>query len=182
MVLRQLHSILTSPTSRLVLPFQPTTGDLDCALRRCGLYVLDALEGISILSDGVAQLREENERPRCDNSRFLALQAESIASLRAHVPGLREELALLTASLHCKSPLAESLSVKASTSAGEPPINYFDALHREMLSVYSPTLLSSVPVPVLWRTPPLYRRSNEAQPPVAHLAHLPSTSLNLRSA
>ncbi|XP_077561535.1 uncharacterized protein LOC144177830 [Haemaphysalis longicornis] len=54
--------------------------------------LLNALEGISFLTDEVAKLREGNERLCRDNARAFAQQADVIASLRAEVRSLRGEL------------------------------------------------------------------------------------------
>ncbi|KAL1470848.1 hypothetical protein MTO96_040255, partial [Rhipicephalus appendiculatus] len=44
--------------------------------------LLDALEGISFLSDEVSQIREQNERLRKDHSRGVEQQARVVGSLR----------------------------------------------------------------------------------------------------
>lgn len=69
----------------------PCLGDLEdsAGLQR---MLLNALEGISFLTDEVAKLREGNERLCRDNARAFAQQADVIASLRAEVRSLRGEL------------------------------------------------------------------------------------------
>ncbi|KAH8023716.1 hypothetical protein HPB51_015256 [Rhipicephalus microplus] len=79
----------------------PPGGDLT-GLRR---LLLDALEGISFLSDEVSQLREENERLRKDHSRGVEQQARVVASLRAEVCFLREELTRRMAAVAVTAPV-----------------------------------------------------------------------------
>ncbi|KAL3181942.1 hypothetical protein MRX96_035705 [Rhipicephalus microplus] len=81
--------------------YAPPGGDL-AGLRR---LLLDALEGISFLSDEVSQLREENECLRKDDSRGVEQLARVVASLRAEVRFLREELTRRTAAMAVTAPV-----------------------------------------------------------------------------
>ncbi|KAH6922173.1 hypothetical protein HPB50_010390 [Hyalomma asiaticum] len=68
------------------------SGDLGEEVAGLRRLLLDALEGISFLSDEVSQLREDNERLRKDHSRVAEQQARIVASLRGEVRFLRDEL------------------------------------------------------------------------------------------
>lgn len=70
--------------SPLIVPEDGATG-----LRE---LLLGALQGISFLTDSVAELRESNDRLRRENARALSQQADTIASLRSEVRRLRDEL------------------------------------------------------------------------------------------
>ncbi|KAL3186146.1 hypothetical protein MRX96_028269 [Rhipicephalus microplus] len=78
----------------------PPGGDL--AGLRCLRF--EALEGISFLSDEVFQLREENERLHKDHFRGVEQQARVVASLRAVVRFLRDELTRRTAAVAVTAP------------------------------------------------------------------------------
>ena len=88
-------------------------GDDLAGLRR---LLLDALEGISFLSDEVSQLREDNERLRKDHSRGVEQQARVVASLRAEVRFLREELTRRTAAVAVKAPVKPPAHVTVDPS------------------------------------------------------------------
>lgn len=88
------------PTGSSLSPPGNLCGEI-AGLRR---LLLDALEGISFLSDEVSQMREENERLRKDHSRVAEQQARIVASLRSEVRFLREELARRVNPAPAKSP------------------------------------------------------------------------------
>ncbi|KAH6920735.1 hypothetical protein HPB50_028279 [Hyalomma asiaticum] len=67
-------------------------GDVGGGVASLCRLLLDALDGISFLSDEVSQLREDNERLRKDHSRVAEQQVRTVASLRAEVRFLRNEL------------------------------------------------------------------------------------------
>lgn len=77
--------------SPLVVP-----GDGETGLRE---LLLNALQGISFLTDSVAELRECNDRLRRENARELSQQTDTIASLRSEVRRLRDELSLCALSV-----------------------------------------------------------------------------------
>lgn len=82
------------PPSTQPLLTQKSTPCLDDLDDSAGLQrmLLNALEGISFLTDEVAKLRQGNERLCRDNARAFAQQADIIASLRVEVRSLRGEL------------------------------------------------------------------------------------------
>ncbi|KAH6948032.1 hypothetical protein HPB50_022470 [Hyalomma asiaticum] len=77
-----------SPTGSPLAP----SGDIGEEVAGLRRLLLDALEGISFLSDGVSQLREDNERLRKEHSRVAEQQVRIVASLRGEVRFLRDEL------------------------------------------------------------------------------------------
>ncbi|KAH6926769.1 hypothetical protein HPB50_022154 [Hyalomma asiaticum] len=77
-----------SPTSAPLAP----SGDLGGEVAGLRRLLVDALEGISFLSDEVSQLREANERVRKEHSRVAEQQVRIVASLRGEVRFLRDEL------------------------------------------------------------------------------------------
>ncbi|KAL3174043.1 hypothetical protein MRX96_011785 [Rhipicephalus microplus] len=83
---------------------------------------LDLLEGISFLSDELSQLREENERLRKDRFRGVEQLARVVASLRAEVRFLREELTRRTAAVAVTAPVItpEHVNVDRSVTSKQP--------------------------------------------------------------
>ncbi|KAL1444167.1 hypothetical protein MTO96_007098, partial [Rhipicephalus appendiculatus] len=95
----------------------PLDGDL-AGLRR---LLLDALEGISFLSDEVSQLREENERLRKDHFRGVEQQARVVASLRGEVRFLREVLTSRTAAVPVKAAAVPARENADRSAISKPP-------------------------------------------------------------
>lgn len=91
-------------------------GDLDGSLAGLRRLLLDALEGISFLSEEVSQLREENERLRKDHSRGVEQQTQVVASLRAEVRCLRDELSRRATAMPVKTPADSGKSPTLTTS------------------------------------------------------------------
>ncbi|CAN7943357.1 unnamed protein product, partial [Ixodes pacificus] len=84
-----------SPTRPVTLPASSPDGlDArgDASLQSLRSLLLDALEGISFLTEEVASLGEDNARLRRDQRQQAELQAGSIACLRAEVRSLRDVL------------------------------------------------------------------------------------------
>ncbi|KAH6935890.1 hypothetical protein HPB50_011373 [Hyalomma asiaticum] len=77
-----------SPTGPPLAP----SGDLGEEVAGLRRLLLDALEGISFLSDEVSELREDTERVRKEHSRVAEQQVRIVASLRGEVRFLRDEL------------------------------------------------------------------------------------------
>ncbi|KAL1484491.1 hypothetical protein MTO96_011289 [Rhipicephalus appendiculatus] len=94
-----------------------STGDL-AGLRR---LLLDALEGISFLSDEVSQLREEKERLRKDHSRGVEQQARVVASLRGEIRFLRDVLTSRTAAVPVKSAVVPEPENADRSVISKPP-------------------------------------------------------------
>lgn len=66
--------------------------DLGAGFESLRSMLLDAMEGISFLTDEVAALRDENARLRHEQKRDAELQAGAMAVLRSEVRGLRDAL------------------------------------------------------------------------------------------
>ncbi|KAM7290253.1 hypothetical protein ISCGN_026900 [Ixodes scapularis] len=66
--------------------------DLGAGVESLRSLLLDAMEGISFLTDEVAALRDENARLRHEQKRDAELQAGAMALLRTEVRGLRDAL------------------------------------------------------------------------------------------
>ncbi|KAM7284579.1 serine/arginine repetitive matrix protein 1, partial [Ixodes scapularis] len=84
-----------SPTRPATLPASSPDGlDArgDASLQSLRSLLLDALEGISFLTEEVASLSEDNARLRREQRQQAELQAGSIACLRAEVRSLRDVL------------------------------------------------------------------------------------------
>ncbi|KAL1483934.1 hypothetical protein MTO96_050155 [Rhipicephalus appendiculatus] len=95
----------------------PPDGDL-AGLRH---LLLDALEGISFLSDEVSQLREENERLRKDHSRGVEQQARVVASFGKRSASWSELLTNRTATVPVKAAVVPARENDDPSAISKPP-------------------------------------------------------------
>lgn len=101
----------------------PATQPVDLAAELLSLRALlvDALEGISFLSDQVTKLGEDNERLRRDNATKAEAHADVVKTLRQEVRALRTDLTRLRGDPPSPSRLAEFPPLPTASSAETIP-------------------------------------------------------------
>ncbi|KAL1453517.1 hypothetical protein MTO96_043764 [Rhipicephalus appendiculatus] len=125
-----------SPTGPPLVPL----GDLGEEVAGLRRLLLDALEGISFLSDEVSQLREANERLRKEHSRVAEQQVRIVASLRGKVRFLRDELTrCVTPKLGERPAKSPSPPTAKSSVNSDTPATSDTTRNTETLPPFTPT-------------------------------------------
>lgn len=158
-------------------PFAPQPGDLDGHFGGLRELLLNALQGISLLTDEVNALRQESARLQREAAKNSSLQAAAISSLQDEVRALRSELGRRKPQY---PPLAPAMGDKATEAALTRAPLSVDTRKNLCASENASSPVSLLPATTNWASP-AKERPGDTRRPVREVAVGANTSSAITS-